>query len=263
MRQPVDAGGQRALECGIPNEVRRHFPPDFEPPPVMAETSVAQRIRQLIISGELAGGARVAEAAIAERLGVSWTPVRNVIPALAAEGLLEPVGRRGYAVRRFSVEDSFRATELRCVLEGQAARAIAARGPDAELVAALREVLDEGDAILSKELLIRNEQEAYAAMNLRFHRLIVDAAEDALLAELIHRVYSVPFVSPGVVASTGIPAAEIPAILQIGQRQHHAIVDAIEAGQADIAEALMRGHSGPARQSLGVDQQPADLASAA
>ncbi len=219
----------------------------------MADVSVAQRIRQLIVSGELKPGARVAEAIIAERLGVSRTPVRNVIPALAAEGLLEPVGRRGYAVRRFSIEDSFRATELRCVLEGQAARAIAARGPEPVLIEALRAVLDEGDEIIAKERLIRDEQEAYAAMNMRFHTLIVDAACDALLAELIHRVYSVPFVSPGVVASTGIPAEEIPAVLQAGQRQHHAIVDAIEAGQPDLAEMLMRGHSAPARRTLGLD----------
>ena len=219
----------------------------------MADVSVAQRIRQLIVSGELKPGARVAEATIAERLGVSRTPVRNVIPALAAEGLLQPVGRRGYAVRRFSIEDSFRATELRCVLEGQAARAIAARGPEPVLIEALRAVLDEGDAIIAKERLIRDEQEAYAAMNMRFHTLIVDAACDALLAELIHRVYSVPFVSPGVVASTGIPAEEIPAVLQTGQRQHHAIVDAIEAGQPDLAEMLMRGHSAPARRTLGLD----------
>ena len=219
----------------------------------MADVSVAQRIRQLIVSGELKPGARVAEATIAERLGVSRTPVRNVIPALAAEGLLEPVGRRGYAVRRFSIEDSFRATELRCVLEGQAARAIAARGPEPVLIEALRAVLDEGDEIIAKERLIRDEQEAYAAMNMRFHTLIVDAACDALLAELIHRVYSVPFVSPGVVASIGIPAEEIPAVLQAGQRQHHAIVDAIEAGQPDLVEMLMRGHSAPARRTLGLD----------
>ncbi|MDP9163792.1 MAG: GntR family transcriptional regulator [Pseudomonadota bacterium] len=219
----------------------------------MNDMSVAQRIRQLIVSGELKPGGRVAEAAIAERLGVSRTPVRNVIPALATEGLLEPIGRRGYAVRRFSIEDSFRATELRCVLEGQAARTIAAKGAGPELIAALREVLDEGDRVVAKERIVRDEQEAYAAMNLRFHRLIVDAAADALLAELIHRVYLVPFVSPGVVASTGIPADEIPGILQTGQRQHHAIVDAIEAGQADLAEMLMRGHSAPAKKTLGLE----------
>ncbi len=85
------------------------------------DSPVAQRIRELIVDGTLAPGTRVAEAALAERLGVSRTPVRNALPALATEGLLEPAGKRGYAVRGFTVADSFRATEIRCVLEGYAA----------------------------------------------------------------------------------------------------------------------------------------------
>ena len=67
------------------------------------DSRVAQRIRELIVEGALPPGTRVAEAAIAERLGVSRTPVRNALPALASEGLLEPVGKRGYAVRNFTV----------------------------------------------------------------------------------------------------------------------------------------------------------------
>ena len=59
------------------------------------DTPVAQRIRELIVDGTLQPGTRVAEAALAERLGVSRTPVRNALPALATEGLLEPAGRRG------------------------------------------------------------------------------------------------------------------------------------------------------------------------
>ena len=91
------------------------------------DSRVAQRIRELIVEGVLPPGTRVAEATIAERLGVSRTPVRNTLPALAAEGLLEPAGKRGYAVRHFSHEDSYKATEIRCVLEGYAARELAAR----------------------------------------------------------------------------------------------------------------------------------------
>jgi GntR family transcriptional regulator of vanillate catabolism len=222
----------------------------------MAEIPVAQRIRELILSGELPQGARVAEAAIAERLGVSRTPVRNVIPALAAEGLLEPVGRRGYAVRRFSVEDSFRATEMRCLLEGYAAREVAARGGSGEVVAELRDCLAEGDRIFAKGHIVEADEEAYARMNRRFHDVIVRAADDPLLTDLIQRVYSVPFVAPGVVAFNRIPRDDIFPILNSGHHQHHAIVDAIEAGQADLAEMLMRGHSGPARKSLGLDSVP-------
>ena len=220
----------------------------------MAETSVAQRIRELIVRGELAPGERVAEATIAERLGVSRTPVRNVIPALASEGLLEPVGKRGYAVRRFSVEDSFRATEIRCVLEGYATRVIASGGPSTTVVEQLRDCLAEGNQIFDKGFLLPEDEEAYGRMNRRFHMIIVGAAADPLLSDLIQRVYSVPFVDPGVVAFNKIAPEEMFPILNSGQHQHHAIVDAIESGQGDLAEMLMRGHSGPARKSLGLDK---------
>lgn len=219
----------------------------------MSDRSVAQRIRELIVSGSLPPGARVAEAAIADRLGVSRTPVRNVLPALAAEGLLEPVGRRGYAVRRFSVNESFRATELRCVLEGLAAHRIAEDGADEHVIAELRECLAEGDAIFAKGHLETNDAESYARINRRFHDIIVGAAKDALLTDLIHRVYAVPFVGPDVVAFNNISPKDMFAILNSGHHQHHAIVDALEAGQADLVERLMRGHSSPARKSLGID----------
>ena len=218
------------------------------------DTPVAQRIRELIVEGILPPGARLAEAALAERLGVSRTPVRNALPALATEGLLEPVGKRGYAVRGFTIDDSYRATEIRCVLEGYAAREIAARPDRAEVVAQLRDCLAEGDAIFRKGHVVKEDENAYARMNRSFHDLIVGGARDPLLADLIHRVYSVPFVAPGVVAFNRVPLDEIFPILMSAQHQHHAIVDAIHAGQPEVAETLMRGHSSPARRSLGLDR---------
>ena len=219
------------------------------------DSPVAQRIREMIVDGTLRPGTRVAEAAIAERLGVSRTPVRNALPALATEGLLEPAGKRGFAVRGFSVEDSYRATEIRCVLEGYAARELAARPDRGPIVAELRDVLAEGDRIFAKGHVVKDDEGAYAKMNRRFHDLITGGASDALLAELIHRVYSVPFVAPGVVAFNRVPLDEIYPILVSGHHQHHAIVDAIEEGQPDLAESLMRGHSSPARRSLGLDRE--------
>jgi len=217
------------------------------------DSTVAQRIRKLIVEGTLPPGRRVAEAAIAELLGVSRTPVRNALPALASEGLLEPAGKRGYAVRAFTIEDSYRATEIRCVLEGYAARELAARDDRAPIVDRLRAVVREGDAIFAKGHVSKEDEEAYADMNGRFHELIVDGARDAILEDLIQRVYSVPFVAPHVVAFKRIPLDEIYPILMSAQHQHHAIVDAIEAGQPDMAETLMRGHSSPARRSLGLE----------
>lgn len=217
------------------------------------DSRVAQRIRELIVEGILEPGTRVAEAAIAERLGVSRTPVRNALPALATEGLLEPAGKRGYAVRAFTTEDSYKATEIRCVLEGYAARELAARSDRGEILAELRDVLKEGDQIFAKGHVVEDDGEAYARMNGRYHALIVGGARDPLLAELIHRVYSVPFVAPNVVAFNRIPLKDIFPILVSGHHQHHAIVDAIDGGQSDLAETLMRGHSKPAARSLGLE----------
>ncbi len=217
------------------------------------DSRVAQRIRELIVEGVLKPGTRVAEASIAERLGVSRTPVRNALPALASEGLLEPAGKRGYAVRHFTIDDSYRATEIRCVLEGYAARELAARQDRGPIVASLREILGEGDRIFAKGHVVKEDEEAYAAMNGRFHHLIMSGARDPLLSDLIQRVYSVPFVAPNVVASNRIPLDEIYPILMSGHRQHHAIVDSIESGQPDVAESLMRGHSTPARRTLGLE----------
>lgn len=216
------------------------------------ESPVTQRIRELILNGELPPGSRVAEAAIAERLGVSRTPVRNALPALATEGLLEPAGKRGFAVRAFTLDDSFRATEMRCLLEGYAAREIAANGASEDLLRDLRSCLAEGDRIFESGELAEDAPYHYSLMNQRFHELIVSAAENHLLTDLIHRVYAVPFAAPGVVAFKGVEREEVFAILSSGQHQHHALVDAIEARQPDLAEALMRGHSGIARRSLGV-----------
>lgn len=218
-----------------------------------AESRVAQRIRELIVEGELPPGTRVAEATIAERLGVSRTPVRNALPALASEGLLEPAGKRGFAVRNFTTEDSYKATEIRCVLEGYAARELAGRPDRGPIIEQLREVLREGDAIFAKGYVVKDDEEAYADMNGRFHDLIVGGARDPLLKDLVQRVYSVPFVAPNVVAFKRVPLDEIYPVLVSGHHQHHAIVDAIEAGQPDIAESLMRGHSSPARRSLGLE----------
>ena len=142
------------------------------------------------------------------------------------------------------------------MLEGYAARELAARSDRGLIVAELRETLRQGDSIFAKGHVVKQDEEAYARMNGRFHDLIVGGAHDPLLKELIQRVYSVPFVAPSVVAFKRMPLEEIYPILMSAQHQHHAIVDAIEAGQPDVAETLMRGHSSPARRSLGLEGGP-------
>src|SRR5689334_13009586 len=94
-------------------------------------------LKEMILSGQLAPGERVTEQALAERLGVSRTPIRHILPSLASQGFLKPVGRRGFAVSSFSDQESWEALELRAMLEGQAARLLAQRGAAPEMLARL------------------------------------------------------------------------------------------------------------------------------
>src|SRR5215813_12762036 len=92
------------------------------------QTRAIVRIREMILRGQLTSGRRVAEAPLAEMLGMSRTPVRQALPVLAQEGLLAEHETRGYVVRGFTTADILDAIDLRGVLEGLAARRVAERG---------------------------------------------------------------------------------------------------------------------------------------
>ena len=225
----------------------------------LAENGTIVRIRELILSGALPPGSRVTEIGLAERLNVSRTPVRNVLPALAREGLLEPVGRRGYAVRGFTLVESLEALDVRAMLEGFAARRVAEAGADAALLAALGDCLAEGDAIFAKGRLDAEDEDAYGQMNARFHALIFDAARSPLLNDLYDRVRQAPFVAPGAIAFNRLDLIKAFALLFYAHGQHHAIVDAIASGDGARAEGLFREHANPQRLVLGPSPEPATV----
>jgi GntR family transcriptional regulator of vanillate catabolism len=214
------------------------------------QTIAMLRLREMVLHGELAAGERVPEAAVAKRLGLSRTPVRQALPALAQEGLLVAAGRRGYAVRRFAPQESLDALELRAALEGLAARAIAERGASPELLAELDACLAEGDAIFREAGLQEQDELRYGAMNERFHDLIVMAAEKPLLADLAARCKRVPFVAPLTIAFDRSTLPEMYDLLLYAHRQHHAIVDAIRARDGARAEALFREHAFTQKKSM-------------
>src|SRR5262245_14348256 len=211
--------------------------------------SVALRLREMILRGELAPGERLAEVGLAERLGVSRPPIRQALPALAREGLLAAAGRRGFVVRSFSPEDVLDAIETRGVLEGLAARRIAERGPATSLLQALKICLTEGDAILAKRRFESADEQRYSEMNGRFHMLIVEGAGSRIVADTLAHNDHVPFASARAVAFSKDLALLLP-VLNYAHRQHHAIVQALENREAARVEALMREHATPVKEVL-------------
>jgi GntR family transcriptional regulator, vanillate catabolism transcriptional regulator len=217
---------------------------------------VVVALREMILRGELAPGERVAEIAIAERLGVSRTPIRQALPVLAQEGLLSSAGARGYVVRSFSVQDVLDALDVRGALEGLVARRIAESGATPELLRELRSCLTVGDAIFAgRRLFSEGDESRYAEMNGRFHAAI-DATASPVVAEALALNDRVPFAAASALAFDKASSQPIFEILSYAHRQHHAIVDALEKGEGGRVEALMREHVQPVKQSLNLLRTP-------
>src|SRR6478672_1129091 len=88
----------------------------------MATTSserVVASVREMILDGRLVAGARLGEVELADRLGVSRTPVREALSRLAAEGLVEMVANRGARVATWTVAELEGVFDLRVTLEPQ------------------------------------------------------------------------------------------------------------------------------------------------
>lgn len=227
---------------------------------VPRQPDVIVRIRELILHGDLAAGERITEESIAARLGVSRTPVRQALPALARENLLVQGETRGYLVRSFSEQDVLDAIDTRGVLEGLAARLAVERGPSRQLIAALNDCLATGDAIFTSPDHSDIEMQ-YAAMNGRFHDLIVDAAGGTVIADTLAHNSRVPFAAARAVAFDRTSPEMMFERLRYAHRQHHTIVQAITAKQAARVEALLREHSQLVKESLNLMKARAPAAS--
>jgi GntR family transcriptional regulator of vanillate catabolism len=204
----------------------------------------------MILRGDLGPGERLGEVALAERLGVSRTPIRQALPALAREGLLAPAGARGYVVRAFSARDVLEALDVRGALEGLAARLVAERGVSPGLLGELRLCLADGDAIFARGYLLEADESRYGELNGRFHGLIVEAAGSRAIADALARNDHVPFAAARAVAFDRLDKVSMFDILRYAHRQHHAIAQALEGGEGARAEALMREHLAPVKESL-------------
>lgn len=217
---------------------------------VTTQQTIVQTLRERVLSGELAPGERLVELQLAEKLGVSRTPLRHALSVLATEGLLERSTGRGFEVRSFTVSDVLNAIDVRGVLEGLAAKSVAEHGISEQLAHALDAVLAEGDHLFAKPAMSNEDAVAYAELNGRFHALIVQAAGNQALSTALQLNDRIPFVAPGTVVFDKDAKERQRQMLAFAHRQHHSIVAALKSGQGARAEALMKEHTNISKESL-------------
>jgi len=198
--------------------------------------NAANDLRDRILRGAFTAGEHLQEIPLAALLGVSRTPIRAALATLASEGLLDYAPKRGYAVRRFSMEEIAAAHEVRANLEGMACRFAAERGVDPAAARELEGILAIGDAILDKGRLVESDRAPWTDMNDLFHTRIIALAGNRLLADLIDRTCRVPLASARVIHWYDYELLKGSHIL------HHRIYRYIRERRAVDAEALMREH---------------------
>lgn len=182
------------------------------------------------------------EIALSDRLQVSRTPIREALIVLAEDGLVEYRPNRGYIVRTFTLSYIMDAYLIREALEGVAARLAAERGIDDELYDKTEALLSEGDHILSEGGLKSELRVPLREINDQFHRFIVEAAGNAVLAQSLGSASNIPYSSSRVAHWYREGDAEGLFQLRTLHAQHHAILRAIRNGEGYRAETLMRGH---------------------
>jgi GntR family transcriptional regulator of vanillate catabolism len=216
-------------------------------------------LREMILRNELTAGELVDATTLAKRTGLPSTALRQALAALSEEGLLVAAGVSSYSVASWSEQELGDAIDVRAALEGLAARKVAESGASVSLLGELRECLRAGDLIFQKKQLIgAGDKAIYADMNLRFHELIVHEAGSAILSDALARNRRLPFAGPHAIAFERPDPARAYEILAYAHRQHHAIIDALENGQGQRADILMREHVSPVKEALHIRKLRSD-----
>ena len=142
----------------------------------------AQRLRQMLVEGQIAPGAKLNERELTERLQVSRTPLREAIKMLAAEGLVELLPHRGAVAVSLGEADVQNTFEVMAGLEGQSGELAAQR--------ITREELAEIQAMHFEMLAAytRRDLSAYYGLNARIHSAISAAAKNPVLTTVYNQV---------------------------------------------------------------------------
>lgn len=143
---------------------------------------VFNTLRQAILRGELKPGERLMEIALANRLGVSRTPVREAIRMLELEGLVIMIPRRGAQVAQITEQDLNDVLEVRLGLEELAVRFACERITDEE-IKALGLAVKEFEKKMSN-----NELSAQAEADVKFHEIIYGATHNRRLVQIINNI---------------------------------------------------------------------------
>jgi DNA-binding GntR family transcriptional regulator len=199
------------------------------PRPARSQSEEAYfRIRDRIVSLDLAPGSVVNEARLQQELAIGRTPIREALQRLAHEKLVHSVPHRGTFVTDVKITDLARITEVRVVLEGHAARLAAERCTITDQV-----VLSDLLASLKARRVM--DQRELMRMDQQIHRQVYQLARNSFLESTLERYFNLSLRLWFLVLDHEVR-------LRAAVEEHVALLEAVMAQDGERAEAIMRRH---------------------
>ena len=197
--------------------------------PITIADRLVPLIEDDIVEGRLLPGTRLDEAGLAERHGVSRTPVREALLRLGETGLVEVRARRGAVVARLEPHAVAEMFEVMAEIEAYAGRLAARRARPEEIEALVRA---HGGCTRAEA---HGDTDAYYAANERFHRLIYLASGNRFLCQEANRMHTrlKPYRRLQLRA---------PRRLAASLGEHETVLEALRSGNGDGAATALRGH---------------------
>jgi DNA-binding GntR family transcriptional regulator len=190
---------------------------------------VVDELRARIVDGRLRLGEHVSENALAAELGISKTPVREALLQLKLDRLVDILPQRGTYVFRLGPDDVLEVSELREVLEVEAA-AIAMRRSRELLLSRMTPILRD-----MRKAYGAGDNVAYRALDGDFHRVIIEACQNSYIADAYAPI--------GLrIQALRSRLSDEAALNRLSFRDHCDMLKLIKAGEVAALQKLMRAH---------------------
>ncbi|GAB4164929.1 MAG: GntR family transcriptional regulator [Geothermobacteraceae bacterium] len=187
---------------------------------------ILETIRESILKGTLKPGEKVAEPELAERFGISRTPIREAFRQLESEGYLTVIPRKGAVVTELSERDVTEFYAIKSILEGYAARRAAGKLSDRDIERL--EQINDKLAQLAEE----GDVKTFFKVHGEFHDMFIEAAGNEKLADLIRQV-GMKF------NRLRIASLSLPGRMQISVEEHKKLIEAFRNHDGEAADHLV------------------------
>jgi len=207
-----------------------------------------ERLRKMIVSGEMPAGSRVKESDLARKFGASRVPIRESLIRLKSEGLVVSKPRYGYMVKKYSAKDIIELYNVREVIEGLAVRLAAEQATDVQ-IAECEKINHQYGIVLEKQCAMSDDkleekielQNQMALLDERFHRSLLHLSGSSRIEGLFSLLHD-ERICLALASLKDNPYVINESLYKLTVQAHYNVLLAIKCHDADSAEMEMRKH---------------------